>query len=48
MMNPQNRGARGNSNALDAVWEEPYESGGDEAYDDDLYDGGQFGKPGKI
>ena len=38
MMNPQNRGARGNSNALDAVWEEPYESGGDEAYDDDLYD----------
>lgn len=35
MMNPQNRGSRGNTNAMAAVWEE-YESG-DENSDDDLY-----------
>lgn len=35
-MNPQNKGSRGNTNAMEAVWED-YESN-DEDYDDDLYD----------
>lgn len=36
-MNPQNRGSRGNTNAMEATWEE-YESGEENYDDDNLYD----------